>query len=98
MDAVVVAIGINCLISIACWILVGRTIGCHRWLVMAGDWLEDAEATVADWSLVDLAIAEKQYQILQVQRSYQTGGRILDRGRQLFSVLLWLRGLQALKR
>jgi hypothetical protein len=98
VDAVVVAIGINCLISIACWILAGRMIGLHRWLVWAGDWLEDAEVAVENWPQIDLALAQQQYQILQFQRGYQTGAELVDRGRQLISLLLWLRGLQFLKK
>jgi hypothetical protein len=98
MDALVVTISINCLISIACWILAGRTIGLHRWLVLAGDWLEESEVAVENWPLMDLAIAQKQYQVLQFQRSYQTGAGLVDRGRQLFSLLRWLRELQLLRK
>lgn len=98
MDAVVVIVGLNLLISLACWLLAGRMLYWYRWLVVAGDWLEDAELAMEKWLRVDLAIAQKRYQILQLQQSYETWNSILEQGRQILSLLLWLRGWQFFRR
>jgi hypothetical protein len=91
-----VAIGFNCALSVGCWWLVWQLVSCHRWLLVAGGWLEEANATCAQLPELYFLLIQQRYRILKFERAYRDRAATLAKGRQLLTLLLWV--LQLLRR
>lgn len=88
--AALVAIGFNCALSLVCWWLVWQLVGCHRWLLAAGGWLEEANAACGQMPELYFLLIQQRYRILKFERAYRDRAASLAKGRQLLTLFLWV--------
>jgi hypothetical protein len=94
VDALVTfTVGLDALVCIGCWYLVGRLLVWRRWLQFADRWLAQAQAVATELPAGYLALLAGQYRLLGWQQSYRQRTDALERGRQVVILLLWLRSI-----
>jgi hypothetical protein len=80
----------NVLISLVCWVVTARLLGCRPQLQMLTVTLDRATVNIAQLPLTSLVLAEQQLQFLQLRQIYQTQTTQVDQLWELLRLVRWL--------
>jgi hypothetical protein len=80
----------NVLISLVCWVVAARLLGCRLQLQMLTVALERATVNIEQLPRTSLVLAEQQLQFLQFRQIYQNQTGQIDQLRELLRLVRWL--------
>jgi hypothetical protein len=85
-----VVLVVNIFISVVCWIIAARLLGCRSQIMRVNAVLEKSIIHCEQLQLVPLVMAEQQLQVLQLRQIYQNQTGQIDRLWELLQLLRWL--------
>jgi hypothetical protein len=80
----------NVLISLVCWVVAAKLLGCRPQLKMLTVALDRATINIEQLPLTSLVLAEQQLQFLQFRQTYQNQTVQVDQLRELLRLVRWL--------
>jgi hypothetical protein len=81
---------VNILISVVCWMIAVRLLGCRSQIMRVNAVLEKFIIHGEHLHLAPLVMAEQQLQVLQLRQIYQNQTGQIDRLWELVQLLRWL--------
>jgi hypothetical protein len=85
-----VVLVVNIFISVVCWMIAFRLLGCRTQIMRVNAVLEKSIIHCEQLRLAPLVLAEQQLQVLQLRQIYQNQTGQIDRLWELMQLLRWL--------